>query len=338
MAPVATYQGKAPKIRWNTADQFGLGGGASTVYGSCSAGALVTSEAWAAYVDIPDMRAPGNWPVSQTCAAGSQQGGFGGDALVMTVQFGCGLGSGAGFAYHEHTFAVPDGSYRVEVPFSIDESPGFLNMGVRVQGVTLAASSDTTFIACVNAVGGGGITVQLGAFDLEWGMSPRTLTFELVEIFGAVAGDETPGGEGEEPGVGDWCELRFGFPLFGARSWPAPGPTSQREQFASGEEDAWIDELAQYLEGEVRYIPAHDTTTSYGPATGWNSPCGWQRFLEWARRGNVFEFWRDANDAGSALDCVLESPIDDEPDIDSGIYRRLTLRVRTADNAALTGY
>lgn len=141
------------------------------------------------------------------------------------------------------------------------------------------------------------------------------------------------------PGAADPGDLGLLFPgpLRAARSWTAPSPGADAVLYPSGAEDAWIDVEDAFLEGTVALIPAEDTAYAIGPVTGWNAANGWQRFLEWARRGNTFTFYRDADDAASGLECYLVQPTS-EPAIDAALFRRFTLQLRSATGARFTGY
>jgi hypothetical protein len=60
--------------------------------------------------------------------------------------------------------------------------------------------------------------------------------------------------------------------------------------------------------------------------------------LAFARHGGSFEFWRNRDVEASKIVSYLVEPTDGPPEIDSGLYRRLTLRIRSANTSRYTGY
>lgn len=140
------------------------------------------------------------------------------------------------------------------------------------------------------------------------------------------------------PAVGDPLDLLFGYPLAQARSWCEPSVGSEFVHYPAGIEEAWIDEEDAFLEGVVDHVPYATQAMGYGVASGWFGDNGWLDFLEWARRGYPFEFWRDATDADSMLSAYLEAPLAEAGDPDAIGLFRFTLRIRSADLTRFGGY
>jgi hypothetical protein len=356
-----TYQGVRPKIRWTPITY----GGAATEFEedfegfvtswpgvSATAGQEFPPDTGLDPTDIhsvfgltgPGANGGGVITLSAvedlTAPAGSIVGALTFNNSAFTSQYFAGLRAWRDFA------TVPGRLYTVHLSAKLSWNPSGINGGPASAFVFLPDQSSVgtgffgeeffgEWVTCNDMVFRAHastcrVGVQYAYGNSNWNNTddnPRTIFFD------AIIGTS----DGPAPSPPPTYDLEIGFPLFGARSWTAPSPGSQAVLYPSGVDEAWVDEFDAFLEGRVRYIPAEDGTTSYGPATGWNSEGGWQRFLDFARAGNVFEFWRDADDAGSAMDCYLIEP-EKEPEIDAGLFRALTLRLRSADNSRFAGY
>lgn len=180
------------------------------------------------------------------------------------------------------------------------------------------------------------VLIGIGELGVNIGYPVHRMTIQslvLTDLTASAVVDLTPA-------IGTVAEtdfIEFGFPLFNARAWCEPCAGSELVAYPSGIEDGWLEQLTQYLQGDVPYVPATDSVTSFGPATGWDGVAGWQRFLPLAQGGRPFYFWRDATDAGSKLLCVLDEP-KGPPAPDLGLLRRFTIRLRTVAGERFTGY
>jgi hypothetical protein len=128
-------------------------------------------------------------------------------------------------------------------------------------------------------------------------------------------------------------ELRFGYPLLKPLAWPQEGSNFHRMRYDSGFEDAWDDgSRDEMLAGKVIMIPAEsglDTNWNTN-VTGWNGAAGWRAFLESARDGDPFQFWRDQDNLASAILSYLVEPKRDGPNDAWGMTRDLDLQIRSA--------
>jgi hypothetical protein len=346
VTPLATYQGACPKIVWENAQPWiGLDGlpMGDSVWGAYDGGLAGLGEFFVRR-DLSEFTTIDPSHSYTVRLLSRQEGGGGVDVIGVrlwngTIANDSGLTSS--LAYHDVTL--------------VSGAAGelFVDIGHFAMHVGAAAIVSTVWAAIYDAeapaapgdpTGLGGIGVGAsaapGAFLAE---IPINLTTGAIVINGdASLAASCPPVSPESA----WCGPRpigpvglfFGFPLDAARSWTAPTPGSETATYPSGEEDAWIEEEDAFLEGTVRHIPAEDMTTSYGQATGWNSLGGWQNFLAFARHGGSFEFWRNRDVEASKIVSYLVEPTDGPPEIDSGLYRRLTLRIRSANTSRYTGY
>lgn len=93
--------------------------------------------------------------------------------------------------------------------------------------------------------------------------------------------------------------LIFGWPLDSALTYPIPRNGSEWVTLPSGVVDAWLVGHDSVLTAKVRSIPRVDEITPR-PASGWESPGGWDAFLRWAREGGAFTLFADGRNHVSA--------------------------------------
>jgi hypothetical protein len=119
--------------------------------------------------------------------------------------------------------------------------------------------------------------------------------------------------------------LNIKYPL---HNWIASSKAFEESTFViieSGEEDAWIINTEYYLQGDVRFIPIEDTTDQ----TGWDDTDGWNDFLLWARKKNVFRFYPD-KDSNTYIESYLVQPMDGAPTLEPDGTRTIQLYIRNA--------
>lgn len=130
--------------------------------------------------------------------------------------------------------------------------------------------------------------------------------------------------------------LNLGYPLDNATTYSENRDGSLYSMTPSGIEDAWIVGTNQILEGDLRWIPASDTTSP--TATGWNTTTtGVRAFIEWARNKNIFHWYPDKT-SGTYYSCYLTDPIAGPPTIEADGTRNIHVKLRTSDDSAFVGY
>lgn len=131
--------------------------------------------------------------------------------------------------------------------------------------------------------------------------------------------------------------LNCGFPLDNPTCYSEPRDGSETGQSTAGYEDAWTTGTDQYLEGDIRWIPKSDTTTP-AVATGWDGTTGFNAFLAWMRDKNQARFFPD-NTSGTYQPVYLVEPLKGKPvtEMADGT-RKISIKLRTADQSPFTGY
>jgi hypothetical protein len=146
--------------------------------------------------------------------------------------------------------------------------------------------------------------------------------------------------QGEKPritwGTSFGNTLNIGYPLDRAIAYPLPRGGSEFIQSRSGVEEAWIVGDDYYLSGSIRWIPTSTTTNPV--ATGWDGATGFEAFLVWARKRNIFRWIPNYAVPGTYKTCYLVEPWGDPPSQEDDGTRTINIVMRSSDQTAFTGY
>lgn len=130
--------------------------------------------------------------------------------------------------------------------------------------------------------------------------------------------------------------LNFGYPLNSVVAESKDRQGSERVQFVSGIEDAFITGTDFHLRFEARWIPVTSGSTPAGNSiSGWDEADGVDAFLQWARQTNQFRFIPDKDDAGTFILSTLVNASVDKDDA-QGLHV-VSMEIRNP-NSAYLGY